>query len=63
MSTNTPKNPDVTVDGRFTADGLSVSAYDKDGNVLDETWFTWTEIEELKGADGSDFTFEIDIFK
>jgi hypothetical protein len=53
--------PDVTVDGRFTNDGLSVSVYDDNGTVLDETWFTWDEVEERKGDEQSDFTFELDL--
>lgn len=52
-------NPDVTVDGRFTDEGLSVTAYDSDGGVLDEAWFTHAEIDDLAGTDGSDFTFEL----
>lgn len=51
-------NPDITIDGRFTPEGLSVSVYDADGNVLDEAWFTHAEISTLANEDGSDFTFE-----
>lgn len=56
---NRMDNPDYTVDGRFTQEGLSVSVYDEQANVVDETWFTWDEIEELKSEEGSDFTMEI----
>jgi len=54
-------NPDVTVDGRFTSDGLSVSMYTEDGIVLDEAWFTYEEMEELQGDEESNFTFEIEL--
>lgn len=54
-------NPDITVDGRFTREGISVSVYDENGHVVDETWFTYDEIEERKGDEESDFTFEIDM--
>lgn len=49
----------VTVDGRFTSEGISVSAYDDDGNVLDEAWFTWDEVDEMKSDGESHFTFEL----
>lgn len=58
IAEHTPMN-DITVDGRFTSEGISVSAYDEDGDVLDETWFTWGEVEDLKGLNESAFTFEI----
>lgn len=48
-----------TVDGRFTPEGVSVSVYDDDGSVVDETWFTWDEVENRKGISQSDFTFEL----
>lgn len=47
----------VVVDGRFTSEGISVSAYNEDGSLFDEAWFTYDEMDDLKG-DGSDFTFE-----
>lgn len=53
-------NPRYTVDGRFTTEGLSVSVYDSDGNLVDEAWFTHDEIDSLAGGPGSDFTFELD---
>ena len=52
-------NPDFTVDGQFTRDGLSVSVYDEDGAVVDETWFTYEEMDERSINDFSDFTFEL----
>lgn len=52
---------EVIVDGKFNNEGLSVSAYDGDGNVRDETWLTHAEISERKDQSSSDFTFEIEI--
>ena len=49
----------ITVDGRFTSEGISVSVYAPDGSVLDETWFTYDEIEEMKSDGQSHFTFEL----
>lgn len=53
--------PQFTVDGRFTPEGLSVSAYDAYGNVVDEVWFTYAEIEHSaeNEPESSDFTFEL----
>lgn len=53
-------NPDLTVDGQFTSEGLSVSVYSEDGSVLEETWFTHDEIEARAEESASDFTFEFD---
>lgn len=52
---------EVIVDGRVNRNGVSVTAYDEDRNVLEETWFTHAEVEELKKVSQSDFTFEIEI--
>lgn len=52
---------EVIVDGQFNNEGLSVSVYDEDGNVRDETWLTHAEIDERKDESSSDFTFEIEI--
>lgn len=54
--------PTFTVDIRFAGDGFSVSVYDwRDGEptVYDEAWHTWAEVEERKGDESSDVTFEI----
>jgi hypothetical protein len=56
---STDESPDIIVDGQFTPEGLTVSVYDDDGNVLDETWFTWDEVEDRRSPDFSDFTFEL----
>lgn len=53
--------PDFIVDGRFTSEGLSISIYDDNGNVEDETWFTWAEIEDRKEISQSDLTFELEV--
>lgn len=53
-------NPDCTVDTRFTPEGISISMYDADGNLLDESWHTWAEVEEMKADDRSHVTFEYD---
>lgn len=59
LPTATPE-PAVNVEAQFTPDGLSVSAYDPEGNLYDETWFTWEEVEEMKSpTDNTAFTFEI----
>lgn len=55
----TPNDPEFVVDGRFTSEGLSVSAYTYGGNVLDESWFTYDEIELLANDEESNFTFEL----
>ena len=52
------KNPDATVDIRFTPDGFSASMYDEDAMLLDESWYTWDEIEDLKTYEESQITFE-----
>lgn len=49
----------MIVDGRFTSEGISVSAYSDDGALLEETWFTYDEIEEMKSDEESHFTFEL----
>ena len=46
-----------TVDIRFTQEGISASAYD-DGCLVDEMWFTWDEVEELKSNEESRITFQ-----
>lgn len=51
--------PDFTVDGRFTSEGISVSVYDEDAILVDETWYTWDEVEEMKSDEESHFTFEL----
>lgn len=53
--------PEFIVDGRFTAEGLSVSVYDEDGRVHDEAWFTYDEMEELATISESAFTFELEV--
>lgn len=59
--TTEDNGPDVIIDGRFTGEGVSVSAYgDSGATVLDEAWFTWAEVEDRKG-EGSDFTFELGV--
>lgn len=50
---------DFIVDGRFSPEGLSVSAYDSNGRLIDEIWYTWAEIEDLKSEEESHFTFEL----
>jgi hypothetical protein len=49
----------VMIDGRFTTEGISVSAYSDDGVLLEETWFAWSEVEEMKSDEKSHFTFEL----
>jgi len=48
-----------TVDGRFTHEGISISVYGEDNEVIDEIWYTWDEVENMKGVSQSDFTFEL----
>lgn len=45
------------VDGKFTPEGIGVTAYDDTGAVVDETWFTWDEVEEMKHPTELAFTF------
>jgi len=53
-------HPRVVIDGRFTPEGVSVSAYVGERmDVADEAWFTWDETEELRAEECSDFTFEL----
>lgn len=47
------------VDIRFTSEGISASAYDSDGKVVEESWFTWDEVEEMKSDEESHITFEL----
>lgn len=37
----------VQADLRFNSEGVSLSLYE-DGHVVDEAWFTWSEVELLK---------------
>lgn len=53
-------DPEVTVDVRFTSEGISMSMYGPENEVLDESWFTWPEVEEMKADDRSHVTFEYD---
>lgn len=53
-------DPEVTVDIRFTSEGVSASMYDADANVLDEAWYTWAEVGGMKADDRSHITFEYD---
>lgn len=56
-----PECEEFIVDGRFTDEGISVSAYGNDGaTVRDETWFTWDEAQERSETSDSDFTFELE---
>ncbi|MEZ3117834.1 hypothetical protein RYH80_18105 [Halobaculum sp. MBLA0147] len=50
---------EYTVDGRIVDEGISVSVYDSDNAVVNETWVTDAEIEDLRDRDGSAFTFSI----
>lgn len=54
-------NPDVTVDGRFTPDGISISVYGSDGTVQEEVWFSNEQVEARAEESASDFTFEFDM--
>ena len=47
-----------TVDIRFTSEGISASAYTEEGVLVDEAWFTWDEVEEMKSDEMSHITFE-----
>lgn len=52
--------PEFTVDIRFALEGISVSVYTDGGAaVVDESWYTWDEVDELKGNEESDITFEL----
>lgn len=53
------ENPDITIDAQFNPEGFSLTAYDSDGNVLDEGWLTHAEIAERQEDSCSDITFEI----
>ena len=49
-----------TIDIKFTPEGVSATAYaDGSNTVLEESWYTWAEVEERKGIEGSDITFEL----
>lgn len=48
-----------TVEVRFTAEGISATQRDAAGNVTDEMWFTWAEVDELKTDENARFTFEV----
>lgn len=47
------------VDIRFTLEGFSASVYGENNQVVDESWFTWDEVDELKSDEESHVTFEI----
>lgn len=58
------KNPKYLVVGQFTPEGVSVTVYGEKNQVIDETWFTWDEVDlqiEMNAEYGtSSFTFELD---
>lgn len=47
------------VEGKFTWDGISVSAYSIEGNAEVESWFTWSEVIERKKDYHDDFTYRL----
>lgn len=47
------------VDVRYEREGISITVYDKDRNVVEETWNTWSEIEEKKEINESHISLEI----
>ena len=47
------------VDIRFTLEGFSASVYGENNQVVDESWFTWAEVDELKSDEESHVTFQI----
>lgn len=51
--------PSATVDIQFTREGVSATVYGSENEVLDDSWFTWAEVEERKQIEASDITFEI----
>jgi hypothetical protein len=48
-----------TVDIRFTTEGISASVYGDDNQVIDEAWFTWDEVDQMKSDEESHVTFEL----
>lgn len=50
----------TTIDIRFGSNGLSASAYNQDGSLHDEAWFTWDEVDARKDDEESNVTFEAD---
>lgn len=50
---------EYVVDIRFAIEGLSASVYGENNRVVDETWFTWSEVETLKSDEASHVTFEL----
>ncbi|ERJ07442.1 hypothetical protein HLRTI_000484 [Halorhabdus tiamatea SARL4B] len=48
----------ATIDIQFARLGISATAYNADGSVFDEAWFTWDEVEDLKSGEESHITFE-----
>ena len=47
-----------TVDIQFTGEGVSATHYGENNEVLDEAWYTWAEVDELKEVSESAITFE-----
>lgn len=48
----------ATIELKFTHEGVSLSVYDGDV-LLDETWFTWAEVEDNKSDGDVDSVIEI----
>lgn len=48
----------TNVEISFTSEGVTASVYD-DLGLIDESWYTWSEVEEMKDNEGPDITFDL----